>query len=295
MPNRRKKPKLLGGVSRFISRFNRSGSSPLVVQTGFPTSLADLVVKNLSHLKKPKSVKKHSTVAPQSFVCTREDEIVEVVRLSETDDNVSSKTSNAVVRLQRPFDGPIGATKVSERDDVDVVISLASQEKTNRHRMIGIQATLLLLLALFVCCKELVLWIMSFAVVLLLLESFSSRFSFFQELDDPRAEKVKKNRGWENHIADKLRRSKVEEEGHPEVKSVEIEEEDDKDNNDKEGKIEDKDQNITIRSSNYLVLLIVVVLSGLIGGRILALGLTLICSYLVKISRLIGKKLRIQT
>ncbi|XP_020091398.1 uncharacterized protein LOC109712313 [Ananas comosus] len=46
------------GLSRFVSGLRSDRAGSLVVQTGFPTSLADLVVKNHSRLKKPSRSKK---------------------------------------------------------------------------------------------------------------------------------------------------------------------------------------------------------------------------------------------
>lgn len=53
MPNAWKKARV-AGLSRLVSRLARPDrGASLVVQTGFPTSLADLVVKNRDRLKKP--------------------------------------------------------------------------------------------------------------------------------------------------------------------------------------------------------------------------------------------------
>jgi hypothetical protein len=68
MPSPSKKPRAASALARFISSLRpdrRSGETgSLPVQTGFPTSLADLYVKNQSRLKKPSKKtkkKRHAT------------------------------------------------------------------------------------------------------------------------------------------------------------------------------------------------------------------------------------------
>ncbi|RWW70922.1 hypothetical protein BHE74_00021370 [Ensete ventricosum] len=62
MPNPWKKPRpgggRGGGVSRFLAGIRPHRGVSLVVQTGFPTSLADLFVKNRGRLRKPSRKKK---------------------------------------------------------------------------------------------------------------------------------------------------------------------------------------------------------------------------------------------
>ncbi|XP_072986173.1 uncharacterized protein [Typha latifolia] len=52
------------GLTRFVSGLRSDGAGSLVVQTGFPTSLADIVVKNRARLKKPSRTKKKSASSP---------------------------------------------------------------------------------------------------------------------------------------------------------------------------------------------------------------------------------------
>ncbi|KAJ0980425.1 hypothetical protein J5N97_008680 [Dioscorea zingiberensis] len=53
MPSPWKKARINAGLVRFISRIRSKRTESLVVQTGFPTSLADIVVKNHTRLRRP--------------------------------------------------------------------------------------------------------------------------------------------------------------------------------------------------------------------------------------------------
>lgn len=94
MPPLWKKGKI-ASVSGFISDFRcRRSGSPLVVQTGFPTSLVDLIVKNRTRLRRSSSKKKKN--AADDGVCSQH----------ATLGSNNSSLSSSIALLETPFQSP---------------------------------------------------------------------------------------------------------------------------------------------------------------------------------------------
>lgn len=113
-----KKPKS-SRISRFMSEFQQSpkrGGS-LVVETGFPTSLIDLFVKNRDRLKKspPKRLKRQPHTAPNAFFSAKPD-----VALKKPE-----AVRSRVERVDFLDDGSAADTKRSNDKNVCVCVLMA--------------------------------------------------------------------------------------------------------------------------------------------------------------------------
>lgn len=167
-------------VSSFISDLSSRGRrSPLVVQTGFPTSLADIIVKNRSRLKKPSSKKKVPITEcpwsppppPRPSQISGSAESLDALELPLSDERSGSEIGR----------GESHDSEVCNPDSED--LSRSCSDELNNVSIPGcrwfsavLMAFLVVILA--VVTKEIAVGITAFAFVLFFLEFVVKRWSF---------------------------------------------------------------------------------------------------------------------
>ncbi|KAK1278023.1 hypothetical protein QJS04_geneDACA014427 [Acorus gramineus] len=147
----------ISAVTRFVSglRSRRRGSS-LVVETGFPTSLADLVVKNRDRLKK--SAKRRASPSPPA---------------ADPHGGVSDDPPPAVTaaQVEEESDPPNPPVIEIEEERLDPTVVVAEE----RERRFGWAPKVMLLVAMAIGTKKLTLGITVSAFVLLFFELWGIR------------------------------------------------------------------------------------------------------------------------
>ncbi|KAK1284547.1 hypothetical protein QJS10_CPB21g01070 [Acorus calamus] len=155
----------ISAVTRFVSglRSRRRGSS-LVVETGFPTSLADLVVKNRDRLKK--SAKRRASPSPPA---------------ADPDGGIADDPTPAVVAApaEEESDPPDPPVIEIEEDRLDPTVVVAEE----RQMRFGWAPKVMLLVAMAIGTKKLTLGITVSAFVLLFFELWGIRL--FRALKPP--------------------------------------------------------------------------------------------------------------
>lgn len=167
--------KKANNVSSFISDLSsRRRRSPLVVQTGFPTSLADIIVKNRSRLKKPSSKKKIPITEcpwPRPSQISGSAESLDALELPLSDERSGSEIGG----------GESQDSEVCNSDSEDLSRS-CSDELNNvgipGRRWFSAVLMAFLVVILAVVTKEIAVGITAFAFVLFLLEFVVKRWSF---------------------------------------------------------------------------------------------------------------------
>ncbi|KAK1309267.1 hypothetical protein QJS10_CPA09g01019 [Acorus calamus] len=158
------KTEKISAVTRFVSglRSRRRGSS-LVVETGFPTSLADLVVKNRDRLKK--SAKRRASPSPPA---------------ADPDGGIADDPPPAVAAAPAEEESdPPNPPVIEIEEELDPTVVVAEE----RQRWFGWASKVMLLMAMAIGTKKLTLGITVSAFVLLFFELWGIRL--FRALKPP--------------------------------------------------------------------------------------------------------------